>query len=157
MQNISAKMLFKYKYIFGLISFYDNSLCHQFYNSMYINATNIFSLKALNSLAPERRDCNLESVIFKLIWKIAILSSFCEISLRWMPPDLTDDKSTLGQVMAWCRQATSHYLNQCWQSSVMPYVVTKPQWVNSCIVGICVTITQGCCRQTQAFIWPNTL
>ena len=27
---------------------------------------------------------------------------------------LTDDKSTLVQVMAWCRQATSHYLSQCW-------------------------------------------
>ena len=23
-------------------------------------------------------------------------------------------RSTLSQVMAWCRQATSHYLNQCW-------------------------------------------
>ena len=31
-----------------------------------------------------------------------------------MPLSLTDDKSTLGQVMAWCRQATSHYLSQCW-------------------------------------------
>ena len=31
-----------------------------------------------------------------------------------MSLDLTDDKSTLGQVMAWCRQATSHCLNQCW-------------------------------------------
>ena len=30
-----------------------------------------------------------------------------------MPEDLTDDKSTLVQVMAWCRQATSHYLKQC--------------------------------------------
>ena len=28
-----------------------------------------------------------------------------------MPLDLTDDKSTLVQVMAWCRQATSHYLS----------------------------------------------
>ena len=27
-----------------------------------------------------------------------------------MPQDLTDDKSTLVQVKAWCRQATSHYL-----------------------------------------------
>ena len=27
------------------------------------------------------------------------------------------DKSTLVQVMAWCRQATSHYLSQCWHSS----------------------------------------
>ena len=26
-----------------------------------------------------------------------------------MPEKLTDDKSTLVQVMAWCRQATSHY------------------------------------------------
>ena len=31
-----------------------------------------------------------------------------------MPLYLTDDKSTLVQVMAWCRQATSHYLSQCW-------------------------------------------
>ena len=31
-----------------------------------------------------------------------------------MPLDLTDDKSTLVQVMAWCRQATSHYLSQFW-------------------------------------------
>ena len=31
-----------------------------------------------------------------------------EIALRWMPLDLTDDKSTLVQVLAWCHQATSH-------------------------------------------------
>ena len=31
-----------------------------------------------------------------------------------MSLDFTDDKSTLAQVMAWCRQATSHYLSQCW-------------------------------------------
>ena len=31
----------------------------------------------------------------------------CELALRWMPHDLTDDNSTLVQVMAWCRQATS--------------------------------------------------
>ena len=33
------------------------------------------------------------------------------IALRWTSHDLSDDKSTLVQVMAWCRQATSHYLN----------------------------------------------
>ena len=38
--------------------------------------------------------------------------------------DLTDDKSTLVQVMAWCHQATSHYLSQCWPRSVSPYGVT---------------------------------
>ena len=47
-----------------------------------------------------------------------------------MPQNVTDDKSTLVQVMAWCRQATSHYLNQCWLISPMPYGVTRPQWVN---------------------------
>ena len=44
--------------------------------------------------------------------------------------DLTDEKSTLVQVMAWCRQATSHYLSQCWPRSLLPYGVTRPQWVN---------------------------
>ena len=55
----------------------------------------------------------------------------CKIALRWMPLDLTDDKSTLVQVMAWCRQATSHYLSQCWPRSLVPYDVTRPQWVNT--------------------------
>ena len=43
---------------------------------------------------------------------------------------LTDDMSTLVQVMAWCRQATSHCLSQCWPRSMLPYGVTRPQWVN---------------------------
>ena len=30
-------------------------------------------------------------------------------------------KFTLAQIMAWCRQATSHYLNQCWPRS-LPYL-----------------------------------
>ena len=50
----------------------------------------------------------------------------CESALWWMPLDLIDDKSTLVQVMAWCHQATSHYLNQCW----CRYVAIRPQWVN---------------------------
>ena len=49
---------------------------------------------------------------------------------KWMPWDLTDDKSILVQVMAWCGQATSHYLSQCWPSSTSPYGITRPQWVN---------------------------
>ena len=46
-----------------------------------------------------------------------------------MPQNLTDDKSTLVQVMAWCRQATSHNLTQCWPRSLTPYGITRPQWV----------------------------
>ena len=33
----------------------------------------------------------------------------------WMPQNLTDDKSTLLQIMAWCSHSTSRYLNQCYQ------------------------------------------
>ena len=32
--------------------------------------------------------------------------------------------------MAWCRQAASHYLSQCWPRSMSPYGVTRSQWVN---------------------------
>ena len=53
-----------------------------------------------------------------------------EIALRWMPLDLTD-KSTLVQVTAWCRQATCHYLSQCWPWSISPYGITRPLWVSS--------------------------
>ena len=38
------------------------------------------------------------------------LSISSEIELKWMPQDLTEEKSTLVWVMAWCRQAASHYL-----------------------------------------------
>ena len=44
---------------------------------------------------------------------------FYENALRWMPQDLTDYKSTLVQVMAWCCQAPSHYLSQCWPKSML--------------------------------------
>ena len=49
--------------------------------------------------------------------------------MPWDKWDLTDDKSILVQVMAWCHQAPSHYLSQCWPSSMSRYGVTRPQWV----------------------------
>ena len=39
-------------------------------------------------------------------------------------------KSTLVQVMAWCHQATGHYLNQWWPRSMSSYGFTKQHWVN---------------------------
>ena len=56
--------------------------------------------------------------------------SLCEIALRWMLLDLTNDKAISVKVMVWCHQATSHYLSQCWPSSMTSYDVTRPQWVN---------------------------
>ena len=92
--------------------------------------SNIIACEYLNSSALGRFQFNFRWVIFKLIlvnggWGISY-----EIALRCMPLDLTDDKSTLVQVMAWCHQATSHYLSQCWPRSVLPNSVTRPQWVN---------------------------
>ena len=71
----------------------------------------------------------LKLVNFKLISTMNILCIFCEIAIRWMPQHLTDHKSTLVQVMAWCRQAPSHYLYQCWPRSLSPRNVTRPRWV----------------------------
>ena len=48
------------------------------------------------------------------LWTHVKFMSTCEITHGWMPQDTFDDKSTLVLVMAWCRQATSHYLSQCW-------------------------------------------
>ena len=67
---------------------------------------------------------------FKLIIVNGGLDISYKIALRWMPLGFTDDESTLVQVMAWCRQATSHYLSQCWPRSMSPNGVTRPQWFN---------------------------
>ena len=83
----------------------------------------------LNSLAPGRFEFNFRLVIFKLILVNGGWGICYQIALTWMPLDLADDMSTLVQVMAWCRQATSHYLSQCWPRSMPPNGVTRPQWV----------------------------
>ena len=87
------------------------------------------AVKEINSLALGRPGCHFKTAIFNLISLIGILTLSNDNALRWMPWDLTDDKSTLVQVMDWCHQATSHYLSQCWPSSMSPYGVTRPQWV----------------------------
>ena len=84
-----------------------------------------------NSLAPRKFEWNFRHVTFKQILVIDSWGISCKIALIWMSQDFTDDQSTLVQVMAWCRQATSHYLSQCWPRSLSPYDVTRPQWVNT--------------------------
>ena len=83
----------------------------------------------VNSLAPGGFENIFQNVFFKLISWIDTLSNSCETALRSMPQNPSDDKSTLVQVMAWCRQAASHYLSQCCPRSLSPYGVTRPQWV----------------------------
>ena len=64
-----------------------------------------------NSLAPGKFEWNFGHVIFKQILVIDYWGISCEIALTWQPQDLTDDKLTLVQVIAWYRQATSHYFS----------------------------------------------
>ena len=45
-------------------------------------------------------------------------------TLEWTQEGLIDDKSTLVQVMPWCCQATSDYLNLCWPRSPITYDIT---------------------------------
>ena len=70
-----------------------------------------------NSLTAGKFELNFREVIFMLILIIDGGITY-ETALRWLPLNLNNDKSTLVQVMAWCRQATSHYLNQCWPRSL---------------------------------------
>ena len=84
----------------------------------------------INLLAPGKFEWNFWSLIFQIISVIDGWGIFCELAHRWISLNLTNDKSTLVQVMAWCHQATSHYLSQCWPRLLSPYGVPRPQWVN---------------------------
>ena len=90
----------------------------------------VFLNLPFNSLAPGKFEWNFRYVIFKRILVIDGWGISCEISLIWMSLDFTNDQTTLVQAMAWCRQATSHYLNQCWPRPPLPYGVTRSEWVN---------------------------
>ena len=79
----------------------------------------------VNSLAPGACGSNVKSMIFKFI----IQNSGMRITFRWMPHNLINEKSTLVQVMAWCSEATSHYLIQCWPNSLLLFCINRPQWV----------------------------
>ena len=121
--------------------------------------------------------CNFDFVLFwlgiwceSLVWVImgqrgvsqnagvlVLMTDGCDISseifLRWTSLDLSDDKSALVQVMTWCRQATSHYLNQCWPRSLPPYGVTRPQWVKVVATFNYVGRSYNLLIATTGFIW----
>ena len=71
---------------------------------------------SLNSLSPGKFQRNVRWVIFKLILVINGWVISCEIVLRW----ILLDHSSNGLVPS----------DQCWPRSMLPYGVTRPQWVN---------------------------
>ena len=102
----------------------------QLYDHLFIGHSYTDKIPSFNSLAPGKFEWNFRHVIFQQILVIDGWDIFSEIALIWMSLDFIDDQSTLIQVIAWCRLATSHYLSQCWPRSLSPYGVTRPQWVN---------------------------
>ena len=76
----------------------------------------------LNFMALGKLGCDTKLVIAKLISRVYILRISCETVLRWMLQYLIECQSTLIQAMAYCHQATRHYLNQSWPRSMSPYV-----------------------------------
>ena len=79
-----------------------------------------------NALVHGRLERNLSYIYatFKLILQIDDWGFYCKIALRWFSLDLTDGKSTLVQLMAWCQQEISHYLSQCWPSDMSQWGTT---------------------------------
>ena len=90
-------------------------------NRVYAVYCIYYIILLINSLSPGGFRCNFENSIFKLALLIGSFRDSFNKFIRWMIQNLTYDKSTLVQVMAWCRQATSHYLSQCWPRSLSTY------------------------------------
>ena len=106
----------------------NDALLFKVIHALETNVKNrVISKLIFNSLAPGWCGNNFESKIVKLITENSSLGIHCEIASREIPQNSTNEKSTLVQVMACCRQATSHYLSQCWLRFMLPYSIT---WYN---------------------------
>ena len=111
----SSAMVMEFTSIFALrYRFVFKEVLLQLYLKPSGAETELLWNNQVDSLTPGRCGSNFKSLIFRLIIQHSSLGTCCEIALRWMPENLTNKRSTLLQVMAWCRQAPSHYLNQCW-------------------------------------------
>ena len=115
----------RWEYSKSIINHYQTKWC-----AVYLCHTHPLGNFILNSLAPGRFGRDFKNLIFNLVLLIGILRSLYDNALRSVPQNITG-KSTLVQVMAWGRQATSHYLSQCWPRSMLPYGVIRPQWVKN--------------------------
>ena len=105
-------------------------------------------------------------ILFSILFYWLVSWDLCtyDNALRWMPQNITDGKSTLVQLMAWCRQATSHYLSLCWPRSMSPYGVIRPQWVNGvmwlynsfALCNICTKDIDWFCYNVVNFLKKNS-
>ena len=97
--------------------------------SDWTNIMSILMFASINTLTPQRCGNNFTRLFFfKFFWGIDIWSTSCEVCLRRRKPqNLTDDTLILVQVIAWCHQAASHYLSQCWPIFILSFSLTRSQ------------------------------
>ena len=118
------------------------------------------------SLVYGRVERNFREVIFHLISVIDGRATSCEIALRCLPLDFTDNKTILVQVMAWCRQAAVHYPGQCWLRWPDLWHHMEPlchNELNNCLSPVCyqtgtrtnadINYHSNCEEQTTNDIW----
>ena len=93
----------------------------------WLTDTNIV-IYCLMTPSPPLRQTSLIHITYLIRNKIEWVLSGTSIVNRWMPHDLNHGELTLVHVMAWCRQAASHYQSQYWSR---PFgVITRPQCYN---------------------------
>ena len=87
------------------------------------------------------------------------MSTSCEVALRRMRQMTFDDKSTLVHVMAWCCQATSHYLKQCWPKS-FEVALRRMRQITFDDKSTLVQVMAWCRRATSHYLkqyWPKSM
>ena len=78
-----------------------------------------------DSASPEEYGFDFKCAVFKRIETISFMSTLRVTAIMWIVQGYTD--SILVQVMDWCRQAVSHYLNQSWPRHVVSYGFIRPE------------------------------
>ena len=112
-----------------------------------------WNVDMFNLVIPGRSECNFKKAIFNSVSLIDIFRYSYDNTLRCMPFGLTDDKSILVQVMAWCCQATTHYLSQTWPRSLASQSVLIYTHTPRRFQSIWYT---WCCRLVTASSWGPT-
>ena len=130
------------------VSAYDGMSVHWFYvkHSLVPDSHNVALLSKYwvmtwLAICPQSQDLTywplgdvaiiFRSVIMNHVLWIKCMNIGCEIALIWMWENRFAHKLALVQRGAWCCQATSHCLIQCWPRLKSPYDITRPQWFNT--------------------------
>ena len=93
---------------------------------------NVYISRVENFEKDQLTHLSLEAILkleFIIVYQNSSMGTCYKLALSWMP-QLTIERSTLVQIMAWCHVATCHYLWQYWPRSTSPFGVTQPQRVN---------------------------